>query len=66
MENEDSPEDINIHKRIWGENADQVVYDRVGGKEGENDHFEKERVHFVIPDSNDRLSGSGNQKRGRS
>jgi hypothetical protein len=46
MENEDAPEDINIHKRIWGENADQVVYDRVGGKEGENNHFEEERCPF--------------------
>lgn len=66
MENEDSPEDINIHKRIWGENADQVVYDRVGAKKEKTTILKKSGVHFVIPDSNDRLSGSGNQKRGRS
>lgn len=50
MENEDAPEDINIHKRIWGKNADQVAYDMVGGKEGKNDHFEEERCPFVIPE----------------
>jgi hypothetical protein len=28
------PEEINVHKQIWGKNADQVIY---GGLEGSED-----------------------------
>jgi hypothetical protein len=45
MGHEEIPEDINIHKKIWGKNADQVVYGGVGSK-GENDHHEEERCPF--------------------
>ena len=41
MGHEEIPDDINIHKKIWGKNADQVVYGGVGSKEGENDHYEE-------------------------
>lgn len=30
MDSEEIPDDINIHKKIWGKNADEVVY---GGTE---------------------------------
>jgi hypothetical protein len=46
MGHEEIPDDINIHKKIWGKNADQVVYGGVGSKEGENDHYEEERCPF--------------------
>ena len=46
MGHEEIPEDINIHKKIWGKNADKVVYGSVGSKEGENDHYEEERCPF--------------------
>jgi hypothetical protein len=46
MGHEEIPEDINIHKKIWGKNADQVVYGGVGSKGGENDHYEEERCPF--------------------
>jgi hypothetical protein len=32
------PEEINVHKQIWGKNADQVVYGRGGGEE-EDDQY---------------------------
>jgi hypothetical protein len=29
----DTPEEINVHKQIWGKDADQVVYGRFEGNE---------------------------------
>lgn len=46
MDNEEIPEDINIHKKIWGKNADQVVYGGDGQKEEIKDHTEQERCPF--------------------
>jgi hypothetical protein len=33
LDSEDIPDDINIHKKIWGKNADEVVYGRKNGRE---------------------------------
>ena len=33
------PEEINVHKQIWGKNADQVVYGRGGGEEESDDEY---------------------------
>ena len=46
MDSEETPDDINIHKKIWGKNADEVVY---GGKDGQQwgkDKYEQERCPF--------------------
>jgi hypothetical protein len=32
------PEEINVHKQIWGKNADQVVYGRGGEGEGDDEY----------------------------
>jgi hypothetical protein len=46
LDNEEIPEEINIHKKIWGKNADQVVYGGDGRKEGIKDHTDQERCPF--------------------
>jgi hypothetical protein len=46
LDNEEIPEDINIHKKIWGKNADQVVYGGDGRKEEIKGHTEQERCPF--------------------
>ncbi|HEX5977827.1 MAG TPA: hypothetical protein VFY68_11145, partial [Nitrososphaeraceae archaeon] len=44
LDSEEIPDDINIHKKIWGKNADEVVY---GGKkereEGKKDKDKSEQ-----------------------
>lgn len=32
----DIPEEINVHKQIWGKDADQVIYGRLEGREGDS------------------------------
>ena len=50
MDNEEIPDDINIHKKIWGKNADEVVYGGTEGArkkgEGKADNTEQERCLF--------------------
>jgi hypothetical protein len=50
MDSEEIPDDINIHKKIWGKNADEVIYGRTegAGKRGEGtaDNNEQERCIF--------------------
>jgi hypothetical protein len=51
------PEEINVHKQIWGKNADQVVYGRAGGEgeeEGEDDDDE-----YQCPICNSRIDEFG-------
>ncbi len=35
MNDDEIPEDINVHKQIWGKDADQVIYGEVEKKEDE-------------------------------
>ena len=41
LDSEEIPDDINIHKKIWGKNADEVIYggkkDREGNKDKDKD-----------------------------
>jgi hypothetical protein len=40
MNNNEIPEEINIHKKIWGKEADQVIYGG-GAKERKEDEEEQ-------------------------
>jgi hypothetical protein len=33
----DIPEEINVHKQIWGKNAEEVIYG--SGEEGQDDEY---------------------------
>jgi hypothetical protein len=50
MDSEEIPDDINIHKKIWGKNADEVMYGGTEGAkkkgEGTADNTEQERCIF--------------------
>lgn len=50
MDSEEIPDDINIHKKIWGKNVDEVIYGGTKGarKKGEEtaDNTEQERCIF--------------------
>lgn len=50
MDSEEIPDDINIHKKIWGKNADEVMYGGTEGArkkgEGTADNNEQERCIF--------------------
>ena len=46
MDSEETPDDINIHKKIWGKNADEVVYGEKGGQQRGKDKYEQERCPF--------------------
>jgi hypothetical protein len=41
MNNNEIPEEINIHKKIWGKEADQVIYGGGGAKERKEDEEEQ-------------------------
>ena len=41
LDSDEVPEEINIHKKIWGKNADEVVY---GGKEGLGGNKDKDKA----------------------
>jgi hypothetical protein len=36
--NNEIPEDINVHKQIWGKNAEEVVYGTEERAQDDNDH----------------------------
>jgi hypothetical protein len=36
----DIPEEINVHKRIWGKDADRVIYGRLEGEEDGDNNVE--------------------------
>jgi hypothetical protein len=36
MSDDEIPEDINVHKQIWGKDANQVIYGRVDQKEDDD------------------------------
>lgn len=36
--NNEIPEDINVHKKIWGKNAEEVVYGTEERAQDDNDH----------------------------
>jgi hypothetical protein len=56
MDSEEIPDDINIHKKIWGKNADEVVYGgTVARKKGEL--MSLGTVHVVVPQGKQLLSG---------
>ncbi|HKI10143.1 MAG TPA: hypothetical protein VKA09_17270 [Nitrososphaeraceae archaeon] len=46
MDSEETPDDINIHKKIWGKNADEVVYGGKGRQQRGKDKYEQERCPF--------------------
>jgi hypothetical protein len=46
LESEEIPDDINIHKKIWGKNADEVVYGGKKGQDGGKDKAEQYRCLF--------------------
>ncbi len=37
MEDNEIPEDINVHKKIWGKNADEVAYGKKERAQEEDD-----------------------------
>jgi hypothetical protein len=41
LDSEEIPDDLNIHKKIWGKNADEVVY---GGKKGREGKVDKDKT----------------------
>ena len=41
LESEEIPDDINIHKKIWGKNADEVVY---GSKKEREEKKDKDKT----------------------
>ncbi|HEX2067097.1 MAG TPA: hypothetical protein VHF08_00170 [Nitrososphaeraceae archaeon] len=43
MDSEEIPDDINIHKKIWGKNANEVVY---GGKKDKDKNEQDDRCLF--------------------
>ncbi|MGA7602715.1 MAG: hypothetical protein WBM37_08975 [Nitrososphaeraceae archaeon] len=47
----DIPEEINVHKQIWGKNAEEVIY---GGGEGEDQDYE-----YRCPMCNSRIDEFG-------
>ena len=47
----DIPEEINVHKQIWGKNAEEVIY---GGGEGEDQDYE-----YMCPMCNSRIDEFG-------
>jgi hypothetical protein len=50
MDSEEIPDDINIHKKIWGKNVDEIIYVGTEGVrrkgEGTADNTEQERCIF--------------------
>jgi hypothetical protein len=44
VDSEEIPDDINIHKKIWGKNADEVVYGGKKGREGKNDKEDTDKT----------------------
>jgi hypothetical protein len=46
LDSEETPDDINIHKKIWGKNAHEVVYGGNGGQQRGKDKYEQERCPF--------------------
>jgi hypothetical protein len=42
LDSEEIPDDINIHKKIWGKNADEVVYGGKKEREGKKDKDKEE------------------------
>ena len=44
MDSEEIPDDINIHKKIWGKNADEVVYGGKKGRERKNDKEDTDKA----------------------
>jgi hypothetical protein len=46
LDSEETPDDINIHKKIWGKNADEIVYGGKGGQQRGEDKYEQERCPF--------------------
>jgi hypothetical protein len=49
----DIPEEINVHKQIWGKDADQVIYGRLEGRE------EGDRIDDLCPICNSRIDEFG-------
>ena len=45
MNDEEIPEDINVHKQIWGKDADQVNY----GSEEKNEDDERAMCYMQFP-----------------
>ena len=43
LDSEEIPDDINIHKKIWGKNADEVEYGGKKGREGKRDEDKTEQ-----------------------
>ena len=52
------PEEINVHKQIWGKNADQVVYGRGEGQGGEKEEEDDDEYHRC-PICNSRIDEFG-------
>jgi hypothetical protein len=49
----DIPEEINVHKQIWGKDADQVIYGRLEGRE------EGDSIDDLCPICNSRIDEFG-------
>jgi hypothetical protein len=55
----DIPEEINIHKQIWGKDADRVVYGRVEENEENEEREDRDTYEELCPICDSRIDEFG-------